>query len=235
MNRTDVIQAFIDGRGLASYLEIGLGSGHNFLRVRAARKIGVDPSPRIGSLKRLRWWLRNASNRASRIRRMSSEQFFAGRGALFGASGLDIAFVDGLHTYGQTLRDIERCLAHLRPGGVVLVHDCSPPSAAAATPARSPEEARRRAGSVWDGAWCGDVYKAILHLRSESSDLRVCVLDCDRGVGVVEPGEPFGRLGLGRDEIERLGYAELASHREEWLDLRPVTSLAELVGARRVA
>ena len=235
MERTDVIQAFIDGRGLASYLEIGVGSGHNFLRVRAARKLAVDPQPRVGSFKRLRWSLRNETNRCSRIQRMSSERFFAGRGPLFGESGLDIAFVDGLHTYEQALRDVEHCLAHLRPGGVVLVHDCSPPSAAAATRARSPEEASRLAGSAWDGAWCGDVYKAILYLRSQRPDLRACVLDCDRGIGVVEPGESFRSLELGIEQIARLGYAELAVHRQEWLDLRPAAALADLIGARRDA
>jgi hypothetical protein len=229
MERTEVVQAFIDGRGPATYLEIGLRSGHTFLRVRARRKIGVDPAPRIGALKRLRWSLRNPANRRSRIHRMTSDDFFARHGGRLAETGLDVAFVDGLHTYDQSLRDADHCLARLRPRGVVLMHDCSPPSAAAAIPARSPEEARRLAGEDWRGTWCGDVYKTILHLRSQRPDLWVCVLDCDRGIGVVRPGPVGSRLALGVEEIAGLGYAELAAHREEWLDLRPPEALDALV------
>jgi len=233
MERTDVVQAFIEGRGLETYLEIGISSGHTFLRIRAGRKIGVDPEPRIGSLKRLRWWLRNRSNRDSRIYHLTSDEFFARHGDLFAEDGLGVAFVDGLHTYEQSLRDVENCLARLDPDGAVLLHDCSPPTAAAAIPARSPEEARRTAGAGWGGMWCGDVYKTILHLRSRRPDLRVCVLDCDRGIGVVQPGGTGRALTLGAGEIDELGYADLAAHREEWLDLRPPEALDELVGERR--
>lgn len=229
MERTDVVQAFIEARGLRTYLEIGVRSGHTFLRVRAPRKIGVDPMPTIGRLKRVRWWLRNGSNRRSRIYRMTSDEFFARHADQLVMAGLDLGFVDGLHTYDQSLRDVDNCLAHLNPGGAVLFHDCSPPSAAAAIPAHTPEEARRAAGDNWEGMWCGDVYKTILHLRSQRPDLRVCVLDCDRGIGVVQRGTGGGTLSLGVEEIADLDYVAFATHREEWLDLKPPGALSELV------
>lgn len=229
MERTDVVQAFIDGRDLKTYLEIGVRSGHTFLRIRARRKIAVDPAPRIGTLKRLRWWLRNRSNRGSRIYRLTSDEFFARHGDLLSEGGLDIAFVDGLHTYEQSLRDVENCLAHLGPGGVVLMHDCSPPTATAAIPARSPVEARHAAGADRGSMWCGDVYKTILHLRSQRPDLSTSVLDCDRGIGVVQPGGTGRSLTLGVDEITRIDYADLDAHRREWLDLRPAEALNELI------
>jgi len=232
MESTDVVQAFIDGRGLASYFEIGIGSGHTFLRIRAGHKIGVDPAPRIGALKRLRWWLRNPANRRSRIYRLTSDEFFA-RPDLLAGNGIDLAFVDGLHTYEQSVRDVESCLAQLQPGGAVLLHDCSPPSAAAAIPARSPEEARRTAGPDWRGMWCGDVYKTVLHLRALRSDLRVCVLDCDRGIGIVQSGTSERRLSLNAEEVAGLDYEDLTAHREEWLDLRPPSELDELVRQER--
>lgn len=232
MEGTDVVQAFIDGRGLGTYLEIGVRTGHTFLRIRARRKIAVDPAPRIGVLKRLRWWFRNGSNRHSRIYRLTSDQLFARHADLFAVNGLDIAFVDGLHTYEQSLRDVENCLAHLAPEGVVLMHDCSPPSAAAAIPAHSPDEARRAAGDSWDGMWCGDVYKTVLHLRSQRPDVRVCVLDCDRGIGIVERGTAERTLDLRAEEIAEIGYADLAAHRAEWLGLEPPESLPVLIPPR---
>lgn len=223
------MQAFLDGRGLATYLEIGVGSGRNFLRIRAQRKLAVDPAPRIDALKRLRWWLRDGLNRGSRIYRLTSDEFFACHGDRFSTTGLDVAFVDGLHTYEQSLHDVENCLTHLTRRGVVLMHDCSPPSAAAAIPAASVAEARQAAGDSWDGMWCGDVYKTILHLRSRRPDLRVCVLACDRGIGIVQPGTGGRTLELDVEDVADLHYADLARHREEWLDLRPVEELAELV------
>lgn len=230
MDRTDVIQSFIDGRGLERYLEIGIRSGHTFLRIRARQKIAVDPAPRIGLLKLLRWRFRNPANRGSQILEVTSNEFFEDHAHLL-VEGLDIAFVDGLHTYEQSLADVERCLEHLNPGGVILMHDCSPPSAAAATPARSPDEARATAGEAWHGMWCGDVYKTVLHLRSRREDLRVCVLDCDRGIGVVQPGTPESILDLSADDIRGLGYAELDAQRREWLDLRSPESLPDLVAS----
>jgi hypothetical protein len=229
MERTDVVQAFVDGRGLRIYLEIGIRSGHTFLRIRAGRKLAVDPSPRLGTFKRIRWWLRNPSNLRSRMFRMTSDEFFSGHAGLFADSGLDIAFIDGLHTYQQSLRDVENCLALLNAGGVILMHDCSPPSEAAAAPAGSPDEAAQSDLPGWEGMWCGDVYKTILHLRSRRRDLRVSVLDCDNGVGVVEPGQPESMLDLSLETIRALGYLDLEANRREWLNLKSPEALPSLV------
>lgn len=229
MNRTDVVQAFIDGRSLRTYLEIGIRTGHTFLRVRADRKVAVDPAPRVSWWKRLRWRFRNPANRNATILRKTSDAFFDAHTDLLGGGGLDVAFVDGLHTHEQSLRDVENCVEHLNPGGVVLMHDCSPPSAAAATPAHSPDEARAIVGDAWHGMWCGDVYKTVLHLRSQRPDLRVSVLDCDRGIGIVQPGEAGGTLDLTPEAIRSMDYATFESNRREWLDLRDPGELPELV------
>ena len=92
----------------------------------------------------------------------------------------DVVFIDGDHSFDQSLRDVENALVEPRPGGVILVHDCNPPTAAAA----SPDPA-----GAGDGPWCGDVWKTIVHLRATRSDLRVRILDTDCGIGVIERGE----------------------------------------------
>ena len=61
--------------------------------------------------------------------------------------GADILFIDSLHTYDQTLAELEVYVPHVKPGGVVLLHDTvtHPPVAAALV------------------AFCGDGWTNITH------------------------------------------------------------------------
>jgi hypothetical protein len=77
--------------------------------------------------------------------------------------------------------------------------------------------------------WSGDAWKAIVHLRSTRQDLRVAVLDCDRGVGVVRKGSPESRLPYSAAQIESLDYEDLAADRERLLNLRPPGYLREFL------
>ena len=43
-------------------------------------------------------------------------------------------FIDGDHSFEQSRRDVEHALAHLAPEGVILVHDCNPPTAGVGEP-----------------------------------------------------------------------------------------------------
>jgi len=124
---------------------------------------------------------------------------------------VDLALVDGLHEYEQVVRDVDNVLRYLNPGGVILLHDCNPQSAVAAGPyaERGP------------GLWNGDVWKAVVHLRSLRDDLDVFVLDADEGLGFVRRIPPRSRLRLTAAQIGALGYDDLARNRREWLGLEP--------------
>ena len=52
---------------------------------------------------------------------MTSDEFFKKNRQNF-----DIIFLDGLHTYEQTIKDIDNGLRFLNTSGVILVHDCLP-------------------------------------------------------------------------------------------------------------
>lgn len=64
------------------------------------------------------------------------------------------------------------------------------------------------------------MWKVIVHLRTRD-DLRVAVLDCDFGVGLVCKGEPDSRLDYSPEQIAALSYEDLASDRERLLNLKP--------------
>lgn len=207
--RTLIIQGQLDALGGGRYLEIGLGDGGVFLHIAARHKVGVDPAG-LPLGRRLRHPL---SLLRSRMVRATSDEFFA---ELDDGARFDVSFVDGYHTWEQALRDVEGCLRHATPDGVVLLHDCNPPNEPAGM--RDPEEAATRADG--DGSWCGDVWKAIAYLRAARPDLSVEVLDTDFGVGIVkqEPSEP---IALDPTAVGALTYDDLDGDRSELLGLRP--------------
>src|SRR5262245_42552069 len=114
MNRMDITQALLDSQGGQTYLEIGVSQGESFLPVRASRKWGVDPRPRLGrrhSSKSL--FLRPLGLNRERIFVMTSDTFFATQSRQLTRYGIDVCLVDGLHTYDQALRDILHVLSYL--------------------------------------------------------------------------------------------------------------------------
>jgi hypothetical protein len=89
----------------------------------------------------------------------------------------DIVFVDGLHLHEQVYRDIINSLNNLNENGVIVVHDCNPITEIT--------QRRERASN----AWHGDVWKAIVQLRSENSDIEIYTVDTDEGCGIIKKGK----------------------------------------------
>lgn len=226
MTRIDVVRRALAATGGRRYLEIGVKEGECFHAVAAPTKIAVDP--RFAFRPPLRATLRSALGRTDGTLYfgVTSDEFFARRAARL--APFDVVFVDGLHTDEQAYRDVVSSLALLAGGGVVLVHDCNPTSLAAAAPTL--EQAARTKG--FSGQWNGDVYRAIVRLRARD-DLRVTVLDCDHGMGIVRHGTPDGRPRLSPEAVERLTYEDLDRDRAALLDLRPPEDLDRLLSPIR--
>lgn len=219
--RWHILQAAVAILNARTYLEIGVADGAAILRVAAPNRIGVDPMPTpqpIAAAMR-----RNPIDYYS----MTSNEFFRSAPSVIRSSGIDVAFIDGLHTYGQSLADVENCLAHLNPSGIIFVHDCNPFSEAIAAPAASYDEAVRLDPSGTMGLWMGDVWKTILHLRSCRNDLNVGVLDCDCGIGFIARGRSSASLPYTRQDIQRFSYRDLEMSRVEFLGLLPPRHLLE--------
>lgn len=235
MNRALIIQEFINSNKNKNitYLEIGVLSGDAFFRIRAKNKIAVDPVFSFSGWKRFRYMVKNPSNLNNRFFRMESDFFFEKHGYELAKNGIDFSFVDGLHTYAQSLRDTLNCLKYLNHGGAVLLHDCNPTSEIAARPTDCLAELKK--DPAYQGAWNGDVWKTIAFLRSTRNDLRVFVLDADFGVGVVVKGKPEGRLSYSAEQIAAMRYEDLAARREEILNLKPVDYLYRFLAEHSVA
>ena len=99
--------------------------------------------------------------------RSTSDNFFKNNDNKF-----DVIFIDGLHYYQQVIRDINHSLEILNDDGFILVHDCLPKSLA------------QQAVPRYRGYWNGDVWKAIVELRTKKN-LDIFTSQIDFGVAVI--------------------------------------------------
>ena len=197
MRRSDtaVIQEIIARKRARTYLELGVLAGENFFPLRVRHKTAVDPHFGFSRRVKGRWILKNRANLRAKYRECTSRAYFAD---LKPSARFDVVFVDGLHTYEQSLEDVLNSLAHLSDDGVIVIDDCNPRSSSSAYPAQSWADAAALALPGWTGEWSGEVWKTICHLRCTRNDVNAWVLDCDSGLGIVTRGRAADRLRLGQ-------------------------------------
>jgi hypothetical protein len=116
---------------------------------------------------------------------MTSDDFFARADlkAEFSGASIDLAFIDGLHLFEQSLRDFINVERHCGPRSVVLVHDCLPLDPISA--------ARERAAAFWTG----DVWKTVAILKRWRPDLEIrTVATWPSGLAVITRLDPASRV-----------------------------------------
>lgn len=156
MYRYDIINYFISKLNLQTYLEIGVFDGECIQKINCPVKDGVDPGTENGLSVGVNY-------------KMTSDEFFnSNRNKYY-----DIIFIDGLHYSKQVDIDIENSLKQTNKNGIVILHDCNPPTLKhTLIPRIQPQ-------------WNGDVYKSILKFRNSNFNHEYFTVDCDWGVGVI--------------------------------------------------
>jgi len=213
-NRVRILQTIVSKKKAKTYLEIGVDQGKVFEIIHGPTKVGVDP---VAPAKKVKAVL----GPRTKYFQKTSDDFFDQDAKSEFKEKIDVAFIDGLHEYKQVLKDINNTLEYLADDGVIIVHDCSPWTKAAAIRAFSFAEAKEIADrdqyKDWDGGWTGDVWKAIGELKSTRGDLEVFVLDCDCGLGVIRKG--IQKL-INLENIENMEYEDLVKNKEGILNLK---------------
>ena len=232
LDRKSIIQQLLKRLGGRTYLEIGVELGQSLLPIRARTKLGVDPNPIVPWRGRITMALHNLLTQEKvRLLQMTSDEFFAQRDSILNGQTIDVALVDGLHTYEQAYRDVIHCLEVLSPNGVIVMHDCNPATERMALRALSHAEALQVFPQDGDTRWCGDVWKSIVMLRSFHADLRTFVLDADYGLGIVTRGLNGTTLPFTTAEIDAMSYQDLDAKRKFLLDLRPASEFETFLDA----
>ncbi len=180
-SRIEIIQHVINKKKFKNYLEIGCDKNENFDKIVINKKVGVDPQ-RGGTL------------------RMTSDDFFNKNNEKF-----DIIFLDGLHTYYQTIKDINNSLRSINDNGVILIHDCLPKK-------------------IWNqivpriyGHWNGDVWKAIVEIRTnENADTYTCI--ADHGIGIILKRKNKNLLSLEKKNFSQLKFADYYHNHKNYMN-----------------
>jgi Methyltransferase domain len=215
VNRINVIQSWLNRLLQPTYLEIGVCWGFSFAPIRADQKIGVDPRMRMpGPLKRISRY--NA--RQVRYFEETSDRFFAEHANSMQTTGVDVALIDGLHTYEQSFVDLENVLKYLNRDGLIVLHDCNPKNAAIGRSVSSYEDFRNAHPLRF--LWSGDVWKTIVRIRSTRRDLRALVLNCDFGLGLVRRAPAEALLDYSLEDIRQMSFSDMARERQRILNLK---------------
>jgi hypothetical protein len=229
LDRVQLLQNIINRIRSRHYMEIGIKNGDTFLKIRSRRKFAIDPNYRVSLKNKLKSFLDYPWNLFNQYFRMPSNDFFLHHKNAFAARGVNVIFIDGLHTYEQSLQDTINALDVLSENGVIILHDCNPKDSVSALPAGSAALAdkQRQSDSVFE--WCGDVWKTIVYLRAMRPDLNVRVFDCDFGLGVVYKGAPEKPLELTKEDIQDMTYKDLEANRNLLLNLKNQDEFKDLL------
>jgi hypothetical protein len=201
-----------------SYLEIGVFNGKTFNNVSFPRQVGVDP-----------YFGFNVDEYARpgvEFVRKTSDEFFTtrDRSTLF-----DLVFLDGLHTFKQTLRDFCNSLTCAHPRTVWLIDDVLPSDVYSSLPVAAEARGFRKKAGIISNAWHGDVYKLLFMIHDFFPTLSFVTFSTGGNPQALvwqTPRHPFTPALGSIEAIDRLDYFDLM-RRQSFLNLMPEAAALE--------
>lgn len=199
-NRISLLKKIVETNPeFSSYLEIGCRKDECFSQINVKNKVGVD-------------FIEGGTHR------MTSNEFFQSNELKF-----DLIFIDGDHTCDQAFKDISNSLSCLKNGGIIVAHDCFPPSA----------EYENE-----ENIKCGNAWKAFVHFRRmESLDTACGNFDYGCGVIMTRPNQnvPKSLSVISRyDSLSTrdLNYDQLLKNSDDWLNVMSFSNLMEWINQK---
>lgn len=150
-----------------SYLEIGVETGQTLLQICVPQRTGVDPCFLFD-------WQAHQGRDGLQFHPCASDDFFA---TLDPDRRFDLIFIDGLHTFEQTYRDVLHALRHSHARTVILIDDTMPSDVfSACRDEQQCLELRSRFSDCKDRSWHGDTYKVVPLLAAFQCDMQLLSL-----------------------------------------------------------
>lgn len=208
MERPVILQRIFSLFPKVKYLEIGVSTGATFHEVNAEKKYAVDPNflfeaPKTSALDSVQYFP------------MTSDLFFEGHNE---DEKFQVIYIDGLHTFEQTLRDLLNATQVLAPGGVIVIDDTVPTSYEASLPNSDICFQIRRLVNNGDSAWMGDVYKLAFFIQSFMQQFEYRTISDNHGQIVMWHQPRLEREIIQRDilEIAQYEYSDTITKRENF-------------------
>ncbi len=158
MHRHEVINTLLRLFESPSYLEVGVNRGETFFNVNASMKVAVDPK----FLFDVAAATQNDPNCA--FHEVPSDRYFSE--IIDHNLRFDVIYLDGLHTFEQTLRDFTNAIQFLKPRGVIVIDDVKPTSYQASLPDQLDAFLLKKYHSSHDNSWMGDTYKLVFFIET---------------------------------------------------------------------
>ena len=207
IDRSTMINEFLGLFENPSYLEIGVNKGETFNKITAARKVAVDPKFLFDTTSY------SVTGKVD-FYEMRSDTFFSEiAGSL---QAYDVVFIDGLHTFEQTLRDLLNAMMFSTPKSIMVIDDVLPDSYDASLPDldqvyRLHNEAAK-SGAHWpsSSSWMGDVFKIPFFIESFLSQFSYATVRETQGQTVVwrEVRPVTALVSRSMETIARLDYRD---------------------------
>ncbi len=194
MNRTKVINRLIQDNGYTSYLEIGVYDGKNFKSVKCRSKYGTDPN------------LPDSLKKDDGLFDMTSDDFFTLCDSIISDAKFDLIFIDGDHEASQVEKDIVNAYKALNKGGMILLHDCNPPTYESQVVPRV------------QGEYCGTVWRSVVGFIDAYGDkIKTGYFDDPHGLfAIYKTGRYAVKEGFSDMDM---AYEEFSSRRKELLGI----------------
>lgn len=217
MQRSDVLNNILSLYDKPHYLEIGVDAGETFRAVKAYRKHGVDPD--------FKFDIEDPEFKTNGVEFFSlqSDDFFRREDRL----KYHVAFIDGLHEFGQVLRDLLNVLPRMKKNGVIVIDDVIPCHYQASLPTLEKMLIYRSATGSSDMSWMGDVYKLLFFIRDYLPSYAYSTALEGHGQTMMWVGERLPEdaapQNLRLDDIESVDYFTTVTNREVY-NIRPFDS-----------
>lgn len=193
MTRHEFLQHLHDLLKPRTYLEVGVQHGWSLDLAHAADlAIGIDPNPLV------------ATKGNQVICSITSNEFFEKYPFMIPTTGVDLAFIDGMHLFEYALRDFMNIDKYTHEESVIVFDDVLP---------RNQHEAARE---QCPGDWTGDVWKVFYALRRYRPDLDLTLVNTQpTGILVVNGLHRAPNSGMSAMEYQQAVTVFMAQHMDQ--------------------